>query len=72
MLLAACSFEDDLDPGTFSGPVLQRTAVSRSMIARAFAHPVAGQRALAYSEEGSVVRFWRGASVCPIGDQSYY
>jgi hypothetical protein len=62
-LLGACSFDDD-DPGTFSGPVLQRTALSSSLLARAYANPTMARRTTV-SYDGTVWRFRKGQSVCP-------
>jgi hypothetical protein len=62
--LTACAFEDDVEPGTFSGPVLQRTALKPNLIARAYGTAVVRpRRTVLYSSTGLV--FSKRHSVCP-------
>jgi hypothetical protein len=61
-MLAACSSSDD--PGTFSGPVLQRTAIKPGVLARAYAQPRLARRTV-YVTSPTVARFWKGQSTCP-------
>ena len=63
-LLAACAFDDDVEPATFTGPVLQRTALQPSLLAHAYANPTIATRT-AVIHSGYVVRFWKGQSICP-------
>jgi hypothetical protein len=65
-LLSACAFDDD-DPGTFSGPVLQRTALQPGLLARAYADPVMARRTeFMHSDSEVVLRLLKGQSPCPL------
>ncbi|MBX6323491.1 MAG: hypothetical protein IRY94_16835 [Rhodospirillaceae bacterium] len=67
-LMAACAFDDDIgdaDLATFSGPVLQRTAIRPDVLARAYARPNLATRWVVIHSDYSVVGLWRGHSTCP-------